>query len=68
MIIDSENPLNDLPSDDEPEFKELKKLKIEIVPLVILRIFVKHHPKLTNLEIGKFMPYTYTILELLRLN
>lgn len=67
-IIDSENPLNDLPSDNEPEFKELRKLKIGIVPHVILRLFVKHHPKLTNVEIGKFMPYTDTILELLRLN
>lgn len=68
FIVDSKNPLNDLPSDNEPESKELTKLKIGIVPHAVFRLFVKHHPKLTNLEIDKFMHYTDTILELFRLN
>lgn len=67
-IIDSDNPLNDFQSDNEPEFKELRKLKMCLIPRVILRLFVKHHPKLKSLEIGKFMPFTDAILHLLRLN
>ena len=65
-VINTENSLND--EHNEPEFEELKILKLCIVPEVILRLFVQHHPKLKILEIGKFMPFTQTILELLHLN